>query len=521
MEFKIGDRIIGQIEVLDVKKGGFGIVYIGRYVDAEIMVAIKSFQDCFFNSEAADAFYHEAEVWVKLGLHENIVAAFSVTSFGEKPHIMLEYVDGGNLEKRIRNGPLDNVSSIDFAIQFCNGMIYANDVDLGEGRRGIVHRDIDPKNILLTKEGQVKVTDFGLVKALGETPLKVAGKPPYMSPEQFSGLNLDTRSDIYSFGVVLYQMLTGRLPFYNPDWSWEDYEHNHLYEAPTSLRQIDASIPSELDQLVSKCLEKRMEKRYQRFSDIRNDLEKIDKEIFEGRAQETSPVSTATPVWIARARVPWIAKGLSLQSLGKIESALECFDQALKLDPSDAIALRSKGGVLQSLGKHVDAIKCFDEALRIQPRDNFALTRKGYSLFWTGKPKEALVCFNEALTVNVNDPVAWKAKGRLLAQLGNTLEAKKCFERVIQIDPGDPDAWYNLGRALYISSNYHAALKCFKEALEIDQRHAEAWNFRGACLLELGNVEESIQAFEKALELDPGNEGYKANRDQALKSLRR
>jgi len=219
MEYKVGDVIIRFYKVKDVKRGGFGIVYL-CYTRGGQMFAVKSFQDKYFYREdkiadkVVEDFYREDETWVKLEKHRNIVRVHFVYGIAGKPHIFMEYVDGGNLRDWIRDRRLDLARSLDFAIQFCNGMIYANGKDLGEGKRGIVHRDIKPENIMLTKEGVLKIADFGLVKALGApTAERPIGTPEYMSPEQFETMDVDTRADIYSLGVVLYEMLSGRPPF--------------------------------------------------------------------------------------------------------------------------------------------------------------------------------------------------------------------------------------------------------------------------------------------------------------------
>lgn len=271
-----------------IKGGGFGIVYICEVISEPCArVAIKSFKDKYFErEEVIEDFYHEAEVWVKLGEHRNIVRAHLVVSIAGKPHIVLEYVNGGSLRDQLVGRRLSIHETLKFGTQFCHGIIYANSKDLGEGKRGVVHRDIKPANIMLTKEGLLKITDFGLVKALGAPRAeRPAGTPEYMSPEQFRTMDVDQRSDIYSFGVALYEMLTSRLPFYIQTEDnierWYYCEHHHQEELPKPPSQIDSSTSPALERVVLKCLKKSPKDRYQSFEE----LEKEFKQIYQNQAR--------------------------------------------------------------------------------------------------------------------------------------------------------------------------------------------------------------------------------------------
>lgn len=259
-DFKIGDKILNRYEVKEIKEGGMG----------RGLFAIKTFKDEFLREEGAiKRFKRECRTWIALESHENIVLADFIREIKGKPYLFMEYVDGMDLSEWIKNKELDIPSTIDFAIQFCNGMIYANNKV-----HGIIHRDIKPSNIMISKNKVLKITDFGLVKSglsSGSSSITsskaVVGSFPYMSPEHFKGLKeTKLESDIYSFGICLYEMLTKKLPCTAdtfPEWMYK-----HLMEIPKNPREINPSVPKELNAIVMKCLQKNPNDRYRDFQDI-------------------------------------------------------------------------------------------------------------------------------------------------------------------------------------------------------------------------------------------------------------
>ena len=278
--WQIGDRILDNYEILDIKQGGMGIVYIARYFD--YTAAIKTFQDKFLFDEASkNRFVNEAKTWLDLESHTNIVFANLVINIEDKPYIFLEYVDGGNLSQNA--GKLDIPHVLDYAIQFCHGMNYVYK------KAGIIHRDIKPQNVLITKDGTLKITDFGLAKSLGDQSINEElsfhspvvstgmGTWPYMPPEQFPEQiqkqynyklqEVSTRSDIFSFGVTFYEVLTGKLPFSN-------VEQIFTME-PIHPASFNSKVPNNLDRLLMICLEKESNNRYLDFANLMEELTDI------------------------------------------------------------------------------------------------------------------------------------------------------------------------------------------------------------------------------------------------------
>jgi len=566
----IGDALDGSFEVIDVKKGGFGIVYISYHREWGRTFAIKSFQDKYFYGgdkiadKVVEDFYREAETWVKLERHQNIVKAELVKQIDYKPHMLLEYVDGGSLRDRIKSSLLEVFQSVDFAIQFCGGMIYANNKDLGEGKRGIVHRDVKPANIMLTKDGVLKITDFGLVKALGaptvETPM---GTPEYMSPEQFHTMDVDTRSDIYSFGVVLYEMLTGRPPF-SPFHI--EIEARRIPQKEEIFRLIDllGLVPTIAERLISSGYRSLEEIAIATPSELsattglgEEDAKKIKKRARWRFCEKHQIHEAPTPPRSLNPSIPEELEDIILKCLEKRpENRYQSFDELHEIlmeiyqrlfgerpeikervEILTAEAWVDKGASLAALGKHVDAIQCYDRALEINPRRVITWRNKGLSFYDMGRFEDAIKCFEKALQINPGNAHVWNHKGVSLAELGRSEEAVQCFEKVLQINPRHAEAWSNKGLSLHETGKFEDALECFKRALQINPRSDELWNNIGVSLAKLDRFEEAIESFDRVLQINPKcsetllnkgiyfnnvgeNEGPLKKLDRALESIK-
>ncbi len=270
MAFSVGDRI-GRFEIVGaLGAGGMGEVY--RVNDSQLgrEVAIKVLPDEFsHDADRRRRFEQEARTAGGLN-HPNIVAVYDVGVEGDSSYIVTEVLEGETLAERIQGRPLPVRKAIDYALQIANGMAAAHE-------RGVVHRDIKPANVFVTNDGRIKILDFGLAKSVGrESPETetvtvddsqhaAIGTVPYMSPEQARGLRLDHRTDIFSFGVVLYEMLSGVRPFKRPTQT--DTIHAILYEDPPALPRVDRAMPA-LERIVRRCLEKKPDERFQNFRDL-------------------------------------------------------------------------------------------------------------------------------------------------------------------------------------------------------------------------------------------------------------
>ena len=498
-----GGKILNRYEIIDIKRGGMGIVYAVYDHEWNRMFAFKTFQDKYiWDEDAIQRFITEAVTWTELERHTNIVFANYVLKIHGKPFLFLDYIEGGDLNQFI--GKLTIEQGLDFAIQFCTGMEYAYH------KLGVIHRDIKPANVLVHKDPEFrfgycfKVTDFGLVKALGDEfqgefveVSTVMGTIPFMPPEQFPkriqktfsfhGL-MTTRSDIYSFGVTLYVLLTGKLPFSNLEEIFLKKPEHPLF--------LNQKIPESLDRLILKCLEKDPNKRYTTFKELQEEL----LEIFKGITGEVYVIVGKNEELTG---ADWTQKGIAFDNLGKPEEALACHDKALAINPKLFGAWNNKGISLINLGKPQEACGCFDQALEINPQFDLAWNNKGLALLALQKFPEAHECFNKVLEVNPRDIEALYNKGASLISIGKFQEAIWCCDKALEINPRECNAWNNKGLALLAVGKLQEALECYDKALEINPRDEEVWNNKGFAFLILGKLHESLCCIDKALEINP------------------
>jgi serine/threonine-protein kinase len=276
IEEKIGDYLI----VSPIATGGMGEVYLAKEPKSGRHLAIKVLPDHFLKDRKRSQ-YLAREVKIARQLkHPNVIDIYGLLIQNDIGYLLMEYMDGGNLRQFMQGRTLDLHEVHDIVLKICAGLHYIHHHRFDDGRfHSIIHRDIKPENILLSKDGRLKVADFGLSVVYDFFTLRAtrsrAGTPLYMSPEQIRGKPLDIRTDIYSLGLVIYELLTGQLPYKAQDKMLYMKMVISKNSKPMSPSYINKKVPRQLDEVALKALEKEPERRYPSVTEMMLDLQRV------------------------------------------------------------------------------------------------------------------------------------------------------------------------------------------------------------------------------------------------------
>jgi len=476
-EARLVGGTISHYQVLSLLgAGGMGAVYLARDPRLDRTVALKILP----GELAADAdrmrrFTREAKAASALN-HPNVATIHDVGESDGISFIVMEHVEGETLLARIgrRMTPREVV---DIAVQAADALDLAH-------AKGITHRDIKPANLMLTHRGVVKVLDFGVAKVArsDESTLNgdwtvepvtavgsVVGSGPYMSPEQIVGGDVDSRSDVFSLGVVIYQMATGQLPFSGSTRA--EMKDRILHAAPDTMMRLNPDTPLELERITLKCLDKRTDDRYQSARELLSDLWPLKRRL-------DANVARAMP---DAARLELLRRSGSHPGAAAVAPAV-ADDAAITDVPraSEASELVARGWAhlrSASFSEISDAVSAFQAATVIDPT---------YAAAYAG--------LAHAKIDQAND------RHVLVEAFG---DAKAAALRAVALDHESADAQAALGLVMLVAEwDWIAAERSFQRALAINPNHAEAYLHYGTLMEALGDLERGFQLKLKGLECD-------------------
>jgi tetratricopeptide (TPR) repeat protein len=526
--WKVGDVITIEKELTfevvgQLGEGGMGLVYkvYDRHHNHNLAMKCPK-PEIFVKAGGKENFIQEAQTWIKLGEYPHIVNCDFVKMLDDLPLIFAEYVDGGSLADWIRWRILYRGGSeqalqrmLDVAIQTAWGLHYAHE-------QGLVHQDVKPANILMTTSSIAKVTDFGLAKAravAGEEQMPRTGQsilvswggmtPAYCSPEQAAKRPLGRKTDIWSWAVSMLEMFVGEVTWMAGGLAREVLASHQRQDV------IIPIMPPELVKLLGHCLQPRSEDRPPTMLEVAGDLLVI----YERLTRQ--PYPREMPKAAQRGANTRFYQAYSLSQLGNKEEALAAYEEAIRLDPTDALAYNNKGNVLQALGQYEEARVAFDEAIRLDPTHADAYCNKGTVLQSLGRYEEAIVVYDEAIRLDPTNADAYSNKGSALQHLGRYEEAIVACDEAIRLDPTHANAYNHKGLALKDLGRYEEAIVAYDESIRFDPTFAGAYYNKGNALRKLERYEEAIVADEKTIQLDPTIASAYYNKGVTLEHLGR
>jgi serine/threonine protein kinase len=332
----------GPFEMVKIGGGGMASVHLAVQKSLDRQVVLKILYPHLAEDEKLVARFEREARAAAMMRHENIVQVIDCGVFADQPYIAMEFVEGLDLKAWME---LHGAPPLEMALlmlrDICRGLEHAH------GHR-IVHRDIKPANVMLTPDGTIKIMDFGLARRGEETTSftvvgSVMGTPAYMSPEQATGAAVDERSDLFSTGVVAYELLGGRRPFQGDSYS--SVLHEILNVNPPSLETLNPTVPRTVVGIIHKMLQKDVKRRYQRIAEVRGDLETVIEEMALTRGKDLLHEYVREPervrdVLLSRRLTRALERGRAYESLGteKVGEALHEFRCALYVDPGNAEA---------------------------------------------------------------------------------------------------------------------------------------------------------------------------------------
>jgi serine/threonine protein kinase/Tfp pilus assembly protein PilF len=552
-------RTVSHYRVLKlVGSGGMGTVYQAEDTRLGRQVALKFLPaDLARDQHALDRFQREARAASALN-HPHICTIHDIDEADGEPFIAMELLEGQTLKERLQGRPLPAPEVVELALQLADALEAAH-------AKGIIHRDIKPANVFVTARGTAKLLDFGLAKvasdarAAGEAPtvarewmtgMGVAlGTVGYMSPEQVRGEGLDARTDLFSLGVVLYEMTTGRAPFQGATSGAVLGEI--LYKAPAAPLQMNPELPAELDRIVNKLLEKDRAIRYQSAADLDVDLQRLKRQRESGRA--------AAPGVAEPSRIPSLAvlpfanlsadKENEYFSDGLAEDIIDALTQVVGLRVmarTSAFAFRGRDLDVREIGTRLNVEHVLEGSVRrsgnrIRVTAQLVMASDGYHLWSQRFDREMTDVF--AIQDEISQVIVEKLRVRLAADRPlvkrhtenveaynlylkgryqlfrltpeGLAKSKEYYEQALALDPNYALAWHGLAAFYNVlglsgqmppkAANAQAD-QATRKALQLDDLLAEAHAMMGALRAGEFDWKGAELEFSRALELDPKSE---------------
>ncbi|MFC1587075.1 tetratricopeptide repeat protein [Planctomycetota bacterium] len=531
----------------EIARGGMGVVYKATDLATDNIVVIKSLlPKVAMNEEYKKRFIRESEEWVDIGTHPNIVRAYTAHEIEYLPRLALEYVAGCSLDDLLaKDELLPTDRALDIAVQICWGMAHAHD-------KGLIHRDLKPANVMISDDGTVKITDFGLVKRLLEVAEKqmtaegqmppiptlmthgVMGTPEYIAPEQWQEAETQS-SDIYAFGIILYEMFCGRRPF---DYSHLEglervtaYQTAHCEEPLPSPRSIQEKLPEPVEKLIMQCLQKDPAARPKSFREITAITNKMAKQIIgKSFRQEPAAEELDRHARLDQANA-YLRLGNSCWFRGDYDKAVNLYERANQIfiskkdQKGQAGYFRAMGSTYIRQGFYDRGIEMFNKGIKIaEVLDDQKIISDCYGnigvvLTLRSEYDQAIILFHKSLKIktSLDDKTGlgncYSCLGDISLQRGDLDQAMDMFQKCLAImetmgdQAGISRSYLNIGNVYYQRREFDQARGMFQKSLTIKKIIGDrmgmnrCYNNLANCFTAQENHDDALKMYYKCLSI--------------------
>ncbi len=528
---QVGALVDGRYEVLGhIGSGGMGEVYKVLDRETQKFFALKMISPRVAERKIlAKRLEHEAHAARTL-VHGNIVSVYDVGASSDgAPYLIMDYVEGDSLDAMLKSETcLSQTRALPIFMQIAEALVHAQ-------QKSIVHRDLKPSNILMTKtpEGNdmVKIVDFGIAKisdqdSADKTKLtqtgELLGTPLYMSPEQCTGDEIDARSDIYSFGCIMHEVLTGKSPF-----AAENSVKvilRHLNEGAPPLPN-NVGITADMKEVIARCLEKHRDNRYKTPVDLHIDLERIndgrpirphERKVKPESATKKTPVAVAVVAIVLLAGIafgwPLLSQYLSPRKevTGAsefhrpdryLEKTLTQWTNEIEKSPDDPELYLNRGNLHALRDERTNAIDDFTQAIKLKPNYLQALSARSFEYMNVAQFDKALVDANKLIALVPNSAEGYAKRGMIYEACEMFGEAVTDWNRAIDIDSGDAYFYYGAAIDLLRLAKYDEVERMLKKAVEIGDNSGSYGANLGLCY----TFQQRYPEAAKYLTFDPRN----------------
>jgi serine/threonine protein kinase len=504
ISYRQGEKIGGRYQVVKSIFGGSTEVFLCKDLATGKPYALKTFQRNLKKSgDDHDRLCREAEIWLALEEHPNIVRCHWIEELDERPFIFLDWIGHSisksvTLREIIRGKSIDQRFALDTIIDVCRGLQHIN-----QKLPSLVHCDLKPANILVSDAGVAKITDFGFAHFAIPSPKRKKSKKvamgrtaPYASPEQWLHKNIDIRTDIYALGCILHELLSGQRLFIAN--SNQEYKRLHL-ESPLPKIADSINLPLIIDNILEKCLAKNQSDRFANVEELLNALSLIYRELFA----ESPNFKESQPSFAA---ADFTNRAYAYINLKKYDLALADLNQAIALDPKLAQAHANLAIMFVEKREYDNAINSLSQAIDCDNFNGAYYANRGFAYTQIGDYIQAIADYGNAIKLDGTNVQLHLSRAYIYICIQEFDQAINDYADALKLDASNLDIYVHRAGLNYRLNNFQEAILDYTKVIETSpNKSAKIYHCRGLAYKQIGGINQALADYNNSLVLDNNN----------------